>query len=168
MTKFQEINIFYVYIYRKCVKDQVAFWNVIKCDVHRYNMHSNILSCYKDLGSIMWVELSWSLKNDFQQPVYTQKTCQSPSISTSYNSNFHWIFFQNNAWQKINPSVSCASSSNFKGNYLQSAKKMHLEFILLTQVEIHLDYYHIEKSTLEIKTNYEEATFFALVFHLWE
>ena len=39
---------------------------------------------------------------------------------------------------------------------------MHLEFIVLTEVEIHLDYYHIEKSTLEIKTNYEEATFFRI------
>ena len=39
---------------------------------------------------------------------------------------------------------------------------MHLEFIVLTQVEIHLDYYHIEKSTLEIKTNYEEATCFRI------
>lgn len=121
MTKFQEINFIYVYICRKCVKDQVAFWNTFKCDEHRYNMHSNILSCYKDLGWIMWVELSWSLKTNFHQPVYTQKTCQSPLISSSYNSNFHWIFIRNNTWQKPNPSVSCASSYNFKGNYLQSA-----------------------------------------------
>lgn len=94
--------------------------------------------------------------------MYTQKTCQSPLISSTYNSNFHWIFIQNNAWPNPNPSISCASSSNFKGYYFQSALENAFRIHHVNSGGIHLDYYHIVKSTLEIKTNYEEATFFRI------